>query len=118
MIVTDNLFGDILTDEAGAITGGIGLAASGNINPEKTFPSMFEPVHGSAPDIAGQGKADPTATIASLVLMLNHLEYPQLAVSIQRAIDADMADRAAASAAGTPLVRTTSEIGDAIAAAL
>lgn len=118
VIVTDNLFGDILTDEAGAITGGIGLAASGNINPEKTFPSMFEPVHGSAPDIAGQGKADPTATIASLILMLNHLEYPQLAASIQRAIDADMADRAAASAAGTPLVRTTSEIGDAIAAAL
>ncbi|MGO3795659.1 MAG: 3-isopropylmalate dehydrogenase, partial [Pauljensenia sp.] len=75
VIVTDNLFGDILTDEAGAVTGGIGLAASGNINPEGAFPSMFEPVHGSAPDIAGQGKADPTATIASVALLLDHLGY-------------------------------------------
>ena len=66
VIVTDNLFGDILTDEAGAVTGGIGLSASGNINPERAFPSMFEPVHGSAPDIAGQGKADPTATISAV----------------------------------------------------
>ena len=116
VIVTDNLFGDILTDEAGAITGGIGLAASGNINPDKTFPSMFEPVHGSAPDIAGQGKADPTATISSLVFLLNHLGYSDLAKKVQQAVDADMAARAKAAEAGSPLVRSTSEIGDAIAA--
>ncbi|MST50174.1 3-isopropylmalate dehydrogenase [Mobiluncus porci] len=118
VIVTDNLFGDILTDEAGAITGGIGLAASGNINPDKTFPSMFEPVHGSAPDIAGQGKADPTATISSLVLMLNHLDQSDLAAKVQAAVDKDMAARAQAAETGSPLVRSTSEIGDAIAANL
>src|SRR5690606_15900372 len=70
VIVTDNLFGDILTDQAAAITGGIGLAASANINPDRTAPSMFEPVHGSAPDIAGQGKADPTATGRSVSALL------------------------------------------------
>jgi 3-isopropylmalate dehydrogenase len=70
VIVTDNLFGDIITDLAAAITGGIGLAASGNVNPDRTAPSMFEPVHGSAPDIAGQQKADPTAAILSTALML------------------------------------------------
>ena len=75
VIVTDNLFGDILTDLAGAVTGGIGLAASGNINPERTTPSMFEPVHGSAPDIAGQGIADPTAAILSAGLLLDHLGH-------------------------------------------
>ncbi len=68
VIVTDNLFGDILTDLGAAISGGIGLAASGNLDPSRTNPSMFEPVHGSAPDIAGQGKADPTATVLSLAL--------------------------------------------------
>ncbi len=73
VIVTDNLFGDIITDLAAAITGGIGLAASGNVNPDRTAPSMFEPVHGSAPDIAGQQKADPTAAILSVALMLEHL---------------------------------------------
>ena len=73
VIVTDNLFGDIITDLAAAITGGIGLAASGNINPDRTAPSMFEPVHGSAPDIAGQQKADPTAAILSASLLLDHL---------------------------------------------
>ena len=73
VIVTDNLFGDILTDLAAAISGGIGLAASGNINPAGAFPSMFEPVHGSAPDIAGQQKADPTAAILSTALLLRHL---------------------------------------------
>lgn len=114
VIVTDNLFGDILTDEAGAITGGIGLAASGNINPDRTSPSMFEPVHGSAPDIAGQQKADPTATISSVALMLEFLGYPELASQISAAVDADMAARAAANENGTPLVRSTSEIGDAI----
>ena len=114
VIVTDNLFGDILTDEAGAVTGGIGLVASGNINPDRTFPSMFEPVHGSAPDIAGKGIADPTATISSVALMLDFLGYPELGEKVREAVDADMAARAEAAAAGAPLVRTTAQIGDAI----
>ena len=116
VIVTDNLFGDILTDEAGAVTGGIGLAASGNINPEGAFPSMFEPVHGSAPDIAGQGKADPTATVASIALLLDHLGHTEQAHAVEAAIRADMAIRAEAAKAGTPLVRSTSRIGDDLAA--
>ena len=73
VIVTDNLFGDILTDLAAAIAGGIGLAASGNLDPSHTNPSMFEPVHGSAPDIAGQGKADPTAAVLSVSMLLAHV---------------------------------------------
>jgi len=114
VMVTDNLFGDILTDEAGAVTGGVGLAASGNINPEGAFPSMFEPIHGSAPDIAGKQLADPTATIASVALLLDHLGFTEQARKIEAAIDADMADRAAAAEAGAPLVRSTSEVGEAI----
>lgn len=109
VIVTDNLFGDILTDLAAAVTGGIGLAASGNINPTGTFPSMFEPVHGSAPDIAGQGKADPTATILSVALLLRHLGYETEAVRIEDAVSADLAERDGVS------TRTTDEIGDALA---
>ncbi|MFD7613846.1 3-isopropylmalate dehydrogenase [Streptomyces sp. NPDC059828] len=108
VIVTDNLFGDILTDLAAAVTGGIGLAASGNINPTGAFPSMFEPVHGSAPDIAGQGKADPTATVLSVALLLRHLGYENEAVRIEEAVAADLAERD-----GT--ARTTDEIGDALA---
>ena len=111
VIVTDNLFGDILTDLAGAITGGIGLAASGNINPGGAFPSMFEPVHGSAPDIAGQQKADPTAAILSVALLLDHLGLSEAADRVTRAVEADIADRD-----GGP--RTTSAIGDAITALL
>lgn len=107
VIVTDNLFGDILTDLAGAISGGIGLAASGNINPDGTFPSMFEPVHGSAPDIAGQRKADPTAAILSTVLLLDHLGLPEAARRIEAAVTADLAARGS-----TP--RTTDEVGAAI----
>src|SRR4029079_11615667 len=84
VIFTDNLFGDILTDLAAAVTGGIGLAASGNINPDKTYPSMFEPVHGSAPDIAGQGIADPTATILSVGLLLDHLGLSEEAARIEK----------------------------------
>lgn len=118
VIVTDNLFGDIITDEAGAITGGIGLAASGNLNPSGEFPSMFEPVHGSAPDIAGQGKADPTATISAVAMMLDHMGQPIAAARVREAVAADMAARADAAAAGAPLQRSTSEIGDAIVAAL
>lgn len=114
VLVTDNLFGDILTDEAGAVTGGIGLAASGNINPEGVHPSMFEPVHGSAPDIAGTGAADPTATIASVALMLDHLGHSEAAERVQTAIAEDMAERARARVEGKPLLRSTAQIGDAI----
>ncbi|MGI9823983.1 3-isopropylmalate dehydrogenase [Agromyces sp. Marseille-Q5079] len=109
VIVTDNLFGDILTDLAGAISGGIGLAASGNINPDGRFPSMFEPVHGSAPDIAGKGIADPTAAIGSVALLLRHLGEADAASVIERAIAADIADRG-------DVARSTSDVGDAIAA--
>ncbi|MEV7479081.1 3-isopropylmalate dehydrogenase [Streptomyces halstedii] len=109
VIVTDNLFGDILTDLAAAVTGGIGLAASGNINPTGAFPSMFEPVHGTAPDIAGQGKADPTATILSVALLLRHLGYEAEAVRIEEAVSADLAEREGMAA------RSTDEIGDALA---
>ena len=108
VIVTDNLFGDILTDLAAAVTGGIGLAASGNINPAGTFPSMFEPVHGSAPDIAGTGKADPTAAILSAALLLAHLGQPEAAARIEAAVEADLAERANLG------IRDTSAIGDAI----
>ena len=106
VVVTDNLFGDILTDLAAAITGGIGLAASGNVNPDRTSPSMFEPVHGSAPDIAGQGKADPTATVLSVAMLLDHLGLPDAAARVERAVAADLADRA-----GRPRVRSTAEVG-------
>ena len=107
VIVTDNLFGDILTDLAAAVTGGIGLAASGNVNPDRTAPSMFEPVHGSAPDIAGQGKADPTAAILSAALLLDHLGLPEAAAAVTAAVEADIAERS-----GT---RGTEEVGEAIA---
>ncbi|ROQ41455.1 3-isopropylmalate dehydrogenase [Frondihabitans sp. PhB188] len=112
VIVTDNLFGDILTDLAGAISGGIGLAASGNINPEGAFPSMFEPVHGSAPDIAGQQKADPTAAILSTALLLDHLGLAEESARVTAAVEADIGGRTAGSS------RTTAQIGDAIAAAV
>jgi len=108
VIVTDNLFGDILTDLAAAVTGGIGLAASGNINPDRTTPSMFEPVHGSAPDIAGQAKADPTAAILSAGLLLDHLGLHEAAAEVTAAVEADIAERGAS-------VRSTPEIGEAIA---
>lgn len=110
VIVTDNLFGDILTDLAGAVTGGIGLAASGNINPDGAFPSMFEPVHGSAPDIAGQQKADPTAAILSVALLLDHLGLRDESARVQRAVEEDIASR--------DRDRTTTQTGDAIIALL
>jgi len=113
VIVTDNLFGDIITDLAAAITGGIGLAASGNINPDGTAPSMFEPVHGSAPDIAGQGIADPTAAILSVSLLLDHLGHAAAAAAVEGAV---LADRAALAASGNDAPRSTSAVGDAIAA--
>ncbi|TQJ13988.1 3-isopropylmalate dehydrogenase [Yimella lutea] len=111
VIVTDNLFGDIVTDLAAAVTGGIGLAASGNINPDRSTPSMFEPVHGSAPDIAGQGKADPTATILSVAMLLEHLGRTAEARRIEHAVAADLASRG-------DQVRSTAQIGEAIAATL
>ncbi|HPB72716.1 MAG TPA: 3-isopropylmalate dehydrogenase, partial [Phycicoccus sp.] len=111
VIVTDNLFGDIITDIAAAISGGIGLAASGNINPSGEHPSMFEPVHGSAPDIAGQGKADPTAAILSVSMLLAHLGHAEPAARIEAAVAADLAQRGSA-------VRSTAQVGDAIAALL
>ena len=111
VIVTDNLFGDILTDIAAAVTGGIGLAASGCINPERRFPSTFEPVHGSAPDIAGQGVADPVAAVLSVALMLDHLGHADLAARVEQAVAAELTGRAS----GT--IRTE-EVGDRLAAAV
>jgi 3-isopropylmalate dehydrogenase len=111
VIVTDNLFGDIITDLAAAISGGIGLGASGNINPDGTFPSMFEPVHGSAPDIAGKQIADPTAAILSVALLLDHLGLVDASAQVTAAVSADLASR-------TSTARSTSTIGDAIVAAL
>ena len=109
VVVTDNLFGDILTDIAAAICGGIGLAASGNINPTGEFPSMFEPVHGSAPDIAGKSLADPTATVMSVAMMLSHLGLTDAAADIERAVAADLLTRGDAK-------RSTVQVGDALAA--
>jgi len=109
VIVTDNLFGDILTDLGAAVAGGIGLAASGNINPERTAPSMFEPVHGSAPDIAGQQKADPTAAILSAAMLCEHLGFTTEAARIEQAVADDLVERQGAWAA-----RSTAEVGDDI----
>ena len=111
VVVTDNLFGDILTDIGAAICGGIGLAASGNIDATRTHPSMFEPVHGSAPDIAGQGKADPTAAVLSVAMLLEHLGHTEQARRVEAAVAADLAGRGTA-------VRSTSQVGDALLARL
>ena len=111
VIVTDNLFGDILTDLAGAVTGGIGLAPAGNINADRTAPSMFEPVHGSAPDIAGQQKANPVAAILATAMMLDHLGHPGPAADIEAAVERDLAEHGDEE-------RTTAQIGDGVLAAL
>jgi len=111
VIVTDNLFGDIITDLAAAVCGGIGLAASGNIDATRTNPSMFEPVHGSAPDIAGQGIADPTAAIMSVALLLSHLGEDDAAARVDRAVAGYLATRGNERPA-------TSEVGERIVAAL
>lgn len=111
VIVTDNLFGDIITDLAAAVSGGIGLAASGNIDATRTNPSMFEPVHGSAPDIAGRGVADPTAAIISVGLLLAHLGEADAASRVERAVETYLASRGSERLA-------TSEVGERIAAAL
>jgi 3-isopropylmalate dehydrogenase len=110
VIVTDNLFGDIVTDVAAAVTGGIGLAASGNLDASGTNPSMFEPVHGSAPDIAGQGVADPTATVLSVGLLLEHLGRTDQAKKVNAAVAFDLSTRPAEGP-----VRT-SDVGDRLAA--
>ncbi len=110
VIVTDNLFGDIVTDLAAAVSGGIGLAASANLNMDRSAPSMFEPVHGSAPDIAGAQIADPTAAILSVALLLRHLGLDSHAQRIEQAAEADIAARSGA--------RSTSAVGDAIASAV
>ncbi|HEU5270120.1 MAG TPA: 3-isopropylmalate dehydrogenase, partial [Jatrophihabitans sp.] len=112
VIVTDNLFGDIITDLAAAVSGGIGLAASGNVNPARTTPSMFEPVHGSAPDIAGQGKADPTAAILSVSMLLAHLGRTDEAARVEAAVAADLASRDPADPG------STGEIGERIASSV
>ena len=109
VIVTDNLFGDIVTDLAGAISGGIGLAASGNVNPSHETPSMFEPVHGSAPDIAGQGLADPTAAVLSVSMLLEHIGQREASARVEAAVAADLASRQGQA--------TTGEIGDRLAKA-
>jgi 3-isopropylmalate dehydrogenase len=111
VIVTDNLFGDILTDLAAAIAGGIGLAASGNLDVSHTNPSMFEPVHGSAPDIAGQGKADPTAAVLSVSMLLAHLGSADAAARVEAAVAADLASRDPKNPGGT------AEIGERLAKA-
>jgi len=111
VVVTDNLFGDLLTDIAAAICGGIGLAASANINPTRKYPSMFEPVHGSAPDIAGKNLADPTATVLSIAMMLDHLGLTEAARDIERVVAQDLRNR------GTTK-RSTTEIGSALVSAL
>jgi len=110
VVVTDNLFGDIVTDLAAAVTGGIGLAASGNLDVSGAHPSMFEPVHGSAPDIAGTGTADPTATVLSVAMLLDHLGLAEASARVESAVAADLLGRAG----GPP--RTTRQIGDALAA--
>ena len=111
VVVTDNLFGDIVTDIAAAICGGIGLAASGNINPTRSFPSMFEPVHGSAPDIAGKSLADPTATVMSVAMLLAHLGEHEAAADVERAVASDLLKRGNAK-------RSTTDIGNALAGAI
>ena len=111
VIVTDNLFGDIITDLAAAVSGGIGLAASGNIDATRTNPSMFEPVHGSAPDIAGKGTADPTAAIMSVALLLSHVGEADAAARVDKAVEQHLATRGDATL-------STSEVGERIIASL
>ena len=110
VIVTDNLFGDIITDLAAAVSGGIGLAASGNIDATGTNPSMFEPVHGSAPDIAGKGIADPTAAVMSVALLLSHLGHDAAASRVDKAVADHLGTRRGA--------LSTNEVGERIRARL
>ena len=117
VIVTTNMFGDIITDLGAVLQGGMGLAASGNLNPERAFPSMFEPIHGSAPDIAGKGVANPLAAILSVAMMLDHLDQNRAAERIRAAVRKVLL-------AGSPRTPDlggnsgTAEVGRAVAAAL
>ena len=111
VILTDNLFGDILTDEAGAVVGGVGYSASGNINATNEYPSMFEPIHGSAPDIAGKGIANPTAAILSTAMLLRHLGFDEQAERIDAAVQADILESGSTQ-------RSTHEVGQDILARL
>jgi tartrate dehydrogenase/decarboxylase / D-malate dehydrogenase len=112
VIVASNLFGDLLTDLGGVIGGGIGLAPSTNTNPERTYPSMFEPVHGSAPDIAGKGVANPLAAILSAAMMLDHLQLPAAAARIRVAVERTLADGNQTPDLGGKL--STKQMGDAV----
>ncbi|HZN33970.1 MAG TPA: isocitrate/isopropylmalate family dehydrogenase [Pirellulaceae bacterium] len=112
VIVASNLFGDLLTDLGGVIGGGLGLAPSTNTNPERRFPSMFEPVHGSAPDIAGRGIANPLAAILSAAMMLDHLQLPAAAQRIRRSVERTLADGNQTPDLGGRL--TTKEMGAAV----
>ncbi|CAO5164774.1 3-isopropylmalate dehydrogenase [Frankia sp. AiPs1] len=116
VVVTDNMFGDIITDIGAAITGGIGLAASGNLDPSGAHPSMFEPVHGSAPDIAGKQLADPTATVASVAMLLDHLGHTEEARRVEAAVAASLAERARDGAATASSSVSTRERGEDLAA--
>ena len=116
VVVTENLFGDIITDLAAAIQGGMGLAASGNLDPTGSAPSMFEPVHGSAPDIAGTGRADPVAAVISLGHMLDALGERAAAARIDRAVGAMLGERAGAVPDGSTM--TTADVGDRLVALL
>ena len=117
MIVASNLFGDILTDVGAAVMGSIGIAPSANLNPERAFPSMFEPVHGSAPDIAGLGRANPLGQVWSGVMMLEHLGYPVAAAAVVAAIESVLADTTIRTAdlGGSA---TTDEVTDALVRAV
>ena len=116
VVVTDNLFGDIITDLGAAVQGGLGLAASGNLNPDGVAPSMFEPVHGSAPDIAGTGTANPAGAALSAALMLDHLGEREAAEALEAAVGRVLPDLGAM--AGPQMGYSTTEIGDHIAAAV
>jgi tartrate dehydrogenase/decarboxylase/D-malate dehydrogenase len=116
VVVASNLFGDLLTDLGGVLGGGLGMAPSTNTNPERLFPSMFEPVHGSAPDIAGKGIANPIAAILSVAMMLDHLDFPDLAEPVRRAVEQTLAGGARTADLGGKL--STVQMGDAVLANL
>jgi tartrate dehydrogenase/decarboxylase/D-malate dehydrogenase len=117
VVVASNLFGDILTDLSAIVTGSVGLASSANINPERVFPSMFEPVHGSAPDIAGKGIANPLAAVLSAALMLDHLNEPKAAAAVRDAVKLVLKEKRALSPDLGGKAKTT-EVGDAVVAAI
>jgi tartrate dehydrogenase/decarboxylase / D-malate dehydrogenase len=123
VIVASNLFGDILTDLGGALQGSLGLAASGNINPEGRFPSMFEPVHGSAPDIAGRGIANPLATVWAAAMLLDHLKESEAAALIMQALEqvarsgphtSDLGGKGSTREVGEAIMRAVGTVGETV----